>query len=97
MIFFKNLVFARTPSAEKLGKIKTKRTFKVDLCVGHEETEIRGTPEYEKAWKEVDELRYKVSKKEEDEYRKSYGWKEGDPFRWTPHNDDPDASLGPIP
>ena len=76
---------------EELGKIKTKRTFKVDLGVGHEETEIRGTPEYEKAWKEVDELRDKVSKKEEDEYRKSYGWKEGDPFRWTPYNDDPDA------
>ena len=32
-----------------------------------------------------------VKDKEEDEYRKSYGWKEGDPFRWTPHNDDPDT------
>lgn len=77
---------------DELRDIKTKRTFKHDFGDGQGELELTGTPEFEKVWKEYNELSDEVRKKEEDEYRKSYGWKEGDPFRWTPHNDDPDTA-----
>ena len=77
---------------EEQSNVKTERTFKHDFGDGEGELKLTGTPEYEKALIEHDKLYDEVSKKEEDEYRKSYGWKEGDPFRWTPHNDDPDSA-----
>ena len=77
---------------EEQSNVKTERTFKHDFGDGQGELKFTGTPEYEKALIEHDKLYDEVSKKEEDEYRKSYGWKKGDPFRWTPHNDNPDSA-----